>query len=78
MDWETMYGQLIGTSPKLLKSLEDVQKERDFEAQQQQRAQNLEAGVQMADAAGKAGTVDLDKNNPVSAAIDQINQQQQQ
>ena len=62
----TEYADLIGTPPRLIASDKDVAAEREQEAQQQAAAANLEAAKTLGQAAGSAGQVNLEEDNPVS------------
>ncbi len=68
------YARLIGTPVKLITDDQEVEAARAEEAAAQQRVQQMEMATQGAQAAAAAGQVNLDENNPVSAAINQANQ----
>lgn len=60
------YGKLIGIPPKLIRDDEKVESMRQAQAQQAQAQQAIAAGQGMADMAAKAGSIDLEEDNPVS------------
>jgi hypothetical protein len=76
------YADLLGTPPSLVVPQEDVDKQRQQEAEIAERQQRLEAAQAAAvvardagQAAQSAGSIDLEGANPVSSAIDTINAQ---
>jgi hypothetical protein len=68
------YADLLGTPAKLLTPDKEIQQARQAEQEAAARAQQLETLEQGARAAQAAGQVDLDSNNPVSAAVNNVNE----
>tara|TARA_R110000765_G_scaffold273641_5_gene372367 strand:- start:2214 stop:3905 length:1692 start_codon:yes stop_codon:yes gene_type:complete len=66
------YADLLGTPPGLIVSDEDVAQQRQAEQQQQAMAQNFEAANSAAQTAASAGQVDLEKDTPVSRALNAV------
>ena len=66
------YADLVGTPPKLMVSDEEIAQSRQEEAERAAQAANLEAGEQAARTAASAGQVDLEKDNPVSRAVNNL------
>ena len=66
------YSDLLGTPPELIKTDEDVQAAREQEAQEAATAKNLEAAEQAARAAASAGQTDLEGDNLVSRAANNL------
>ena len=69
------YSTLIGTPPKLIVKDEDIAQQRQAEAEAQAQAQQMEMATQAAQAGAAAGQINLDENNPVSAAVNARNRQ---
>jgi len=79
------YASLLGTPPNLMVPDEQIAQQRQAEQQQQQQQQQLAMAQSLATTARDAGQgaqaaagVDLDGNNPVVAAIDNLNAAQGQ
>jgi hypothetical protein len=74
------YAVLVGTPPELIADDKDIAAQREQEAQLAAQAQQLEMAKGVGEAASAAGqgaqaigNIDLDGNNPVAAAVDNIN-----
>ena len=66
------YAALIGTSPRLIRSDEDVAQRAAVRAQQEQVAQQLERGQQAADIAKTASETDLDPGNLAGQTVKRL------
>jgi len=72
------WAELTGAPAQLVVDDELIAEQRAQEAAIQKQQLQAELTTQLAQAAATAGTVNLDENNPVSAAVDGINRQQGQ